>query len=48
MLAKLWAFLVDWFTPAPMYPADPNCPHCHGISYDASGLHCSCVYEERK
>ena len=48
MLTKLWAFLKWWFKPAPMYDADLNCPHCFGYGYDASGMICSCVYEERK
>lgn len=25
----------------------PNCPHCRGLGYDASGLLCACVKEKK-
>ena len=26
---------------------DPNCPHCLGLGYDASGYACTCVKEKK-
>lgn len=43
--------LFDWFTPAKFTPVkqttDPNCPHCRGLGYDASGYACTCVKEKK-
>lgn len=36
--------LFDWFLPVKQ-TADPNCPHCRGLGYDASGHTCTCVKE---
>jgi hypothetical protein len=29
----------------PKQTVDPNCPHCRGIGYDASGYACTCIKE---
>ena len=34
--------LFDWLMPVKQ-TADPNCPHCRGLGYDASGYTCTCV-----
>lgn len=37
--------LFDWFFPAET--TDPNCPHCRGLGYDASGYSCTCIGDKK-
>ena len=39
--------LIRWlFTPPTPAPSNPNCKHCLGIGFDASGYQCTCVGEK--
>lgn len=45
VLAWLHGAFVGWAMrgePDPK-PADPNCPHCRGLGFDASGYSCHCT-----
>lgn len=41
----------DWleslFVRVPPAETDEQCPHCHGLGYDASGFTCSCLREKK-
>lgn len=38
--------LFDWCAPVKQI-TDPDCKHCKGTGYDASGYQCTCVKEVR-
>jgi hypothetical protein len=33
------------FKVEPAFKPEPECKHCHGLGYDASGFLCTCVKE---
>ena len=39
--------LLNCYWPLPETGADPDCPHCRGLGYDASGYTCTCIGEKK-
>lgn len=50
LVGFLIALLIRWsiaYLPGPKQINNPNCKHCYGIGYDASGLSCTCTKETK-
>ena len=41
-------FIKCLFTIEHKYKPEPDCNHCHGLGYDASGFLCTCVKNPKK
>jgi len=42
-----WQRIICWILMPAKQTTDPNCPHCRGLGYDASGYACTCVKEKK-
>lgn len=40
------AAILRWLKPVKQ-TTDPNCPHCRGLGYDASGYPCTCIGDKK-
>ena len=45
---SLTALILRWlFTKPPEQLASPDCRHCRGLGYDASGYPCTCIGDKK-